>query len=253
MKKSVKFGLGLAAMIILLIMSVIYEEWNGVMGIAIGVLIIIVGGFIGKLLYSGFRSFIEVYAKWIPNAITLSNLCLGMLAILWVSQEPKSIVPAIFILVAALLDTCDGKLARRWDAVSAIGKELDSLSDLVTFGIAPMVLLWQSTFSEFKVIGAIFVCFYAASGAFRLARYNVTANCTSFMGMPITCAGILTTLWYMSPYKELYIATAIWTLFLAVAMVSKVKFKRIDDFKMVKNMKCVAERRKCKRIAKKSA
>lgn len=253
MKKSFKFAVALAALIILLVLSVINKQWNGFIGISIGLVIALVVGFVSHLLYSGGKSFVEAYGKWIPNTLTLGNLCLGMAAILLVAQDPNSIIPALFILLASILDAFDGKLARRWDAVSDIGKQLDSLSDLVTFGIAPMILLWNSTLSYLGIFGAFFVFFYAASGAYRLARYNVTKDCSSFMGMPITCAGILSALWYLSPYKALILPTAIWVVFLAVAMVSKVKFKRIGDYRMVKGMKNAADKHKCKKIARKSA
>lgn len=249
MKKSVKFVLGLLAIILLLVLSVFNRNIDNGLGILIASSLLFFTIFVFKMVSSGIA---EAYFKWIPNALTLGNLCLGVAAILYVSENPNSLLPALFILVASILDMFDGKLARQLNAVSAIGKELDSLSDLVTFGIAPMVLIWQSTLSGIRVFGAFFVFFYAACGAYRLARYNVTTDCSYFMGMPITFAGILAALWYMSPYTQLLVPTIVWVLFLGFAMVSKVKFKRLEDFKFFYELKHTLFYHKCKRMSKKA-
>ncbi len=249
MRKSLKFALGLFAITTLLILSVFNPKIDSGLGITLAVLLVFFSVLVFKMVSSGI---VEAYGKWIPNALTLGNLCLGVAAILYVSENPNSIWPAVFILIASVLDMFDGKLARQLNAVSAIGKELDSLSDLVTFGIAPMVLLWQSTLSEISAFGAIFVFFYAACGAYRLARYNVTTDCTYFMGMPITFAGILSVLWYMGPYTQWLLPTMAWIVFLGFAMVSKVRFKRLEDFKVFYELKHTLMYHKCKRMAKKA-
>lgn len=203
--------------------------------------------------YLGGKQIMDNYGKWIPNALTLSNLCLGMGAIMFLFVSPNSLLPAVFILMASILDTLDGKLARQLNAVSDIGKQLDSLSDLVTFGIAPMVLLWQSTLSSLNAIGAVVVFSYVCASAYRLARYNVSKDTSYFMGMPITLAGILTALWYLSDYKTMPLPSAIWTVMLAVAMVSRVKFKRLEDYRVFYEFKHTLVYHKCKREAKKAA
>ncbi len=82
-----------------------------------------------------------------PNLITLSNLTLGMAAILIVSTPSSSgdmmFIASFLVALAAVTDRFDGKVARHLDAVSELGKELDSLADLVSFGIAPVVIAWR--------------------------------------------------------------------------------------------------------------
>lgn len=190
--------------------------------------------------------------KKIPNCLTLINLCLGVAAIMFVTEESTSLWPPIFILIAALMDTCDGKLARSLNAQSDLGKELDSLCDLVTFGVAPAILLWHASLSGVSSKGAFFVLMYVAAGAYRLARYNVSSDCSVFMGMPITFAGILSALYYMTGYAKVVPVTMAFMAFLAYAMVSRVRFKRIDDYKVICGMKFNYTYYKYKRKAKKA-
>lgn len=199
------------------------------------------------------KFFVDVYGKIIPNTLTLANLCLGVAAILYIGSNGVSYWPAIFILIASLMDMLDGKLARKLDACSEIGKQLDSLCDLVTFGIAPMVLLWHSALYKWNAIGAMIVFVYIACGAYRLARYNVAKDTSFFMGMPITLGGILSTLWYVSPYYEMPIVTSLWVIMLSIAMISRVKFKRIDDFKVFNQLREEMIYRQYKRLAKKES
>lgn len=194
----------------------------------------------------------ENLSKKLPNCLTMINLCLGVAAMMFVTESSASMWPPIFILIAALMDTMDGKLARSLNATSAMGKELDSLCDLVTFGVAPAIMLWHSALSPFASKGAIFVFMYVIAGAYRLARYNVSSDCSVFMGMPITFAGILSALYYMTGYSAYALPTMFLMGFLSIAMVSKVRFKRIDDFKVVCGMKFNYTYYKYKREAKKA-
>ena len=131
----------------------------------------------------------------IPNAITCLNLLCGAMAVIC-AFSPFDVVcgstlqgyqmAVAFIALAMVADFCDGFAARLLGAVSAIGKELDSLSDLVSFGLAPAMLL----FNVMKVIVPGNLCFMAllipVFGALRLARFNVDTNqSTTFTGLPI--------------------------------------------------------------------
>lgn len=194
----------------------------------------------------------ENWTKKLPNCLTMCNLCLGVAAIMFVTEDSASLWPPLFILIAALMDTCDGKLARSLNAQSDLGKELDSLCDLVTFGVAPAILLWHACLSAYGAKGAVFVFMYVIAGAYRLARYNVSCDCSSFTGMPITCAGILTALYYMTQYSNYALSTAFFMAFLSFAMVSRVRFKRIDDYKIVCGIRFNFTYYKYKRIAKKA-
>jgi CDP-diacylglycerol--serine O-phosphatidyltransferase len=93
------------------------------------------------------------------------------------------------IIIASVLDRADGILARRYDAATAFGKEFDSLSDLVSFGVAPAVLLYGNMTDKWHPAGLVCFAFFTLCGAYRLARFNVSSGTTYFQGVPITVAG----------------------------------------------------------------
>ena len=124
----------------------------------------------------------------LPNMLTFINLSLGIVALLLAFQgEP--IQASLLVMVAALTDRFDGKVARMLDCTSELGKELDSLSDLVSFGVAPIVICWNISFMSIGPLGFLLAVIFPIAGAFRLARYNVTSFNNVFSGVPITIAG----------------------------------------------------------------
>jgi len=133
----------------------------------------------------------------LPNAVTLTSLVLGISAII-VLADRHFVTATIFILIASVLDVLDGQLAHRLSAVSAIGVQLDSLADMVTFGVAPTVLIYYLMIdvgvSPYVALGGSIL--FALAGAIRLARYNVLGADRSayFTGLPIPlgCALIIT-------------------------------------------------------------
>lgn len=137
--------------------------------------------------------------KNIPNATTCVNIAAGMLAILMAAHGSALIygIPAyswafIFIGIAAVADFLDGFAARLLHAYSDMGKELDSLCDLVSFGVAPAVIMFfcldelgMQSWTKWLVV-VIPIC-----GALRLARFNIdTRQSTSFIGLPIPANAI---------------------------------------------------------------
>ena len=140
------------------------------------------------------------YKKAIPNILTLLNLSLGVVAIILSTQvkADKSINALInaslLVLLAALTDRFDGKAARHFNVVSDLGKELDSLSDLISFGVAPIIITWKISFVNLGVIGYVLSVIFPIAGAYRLARYNVTPFNNVFQGIPITIAGLFLTI-----------------------------------------------------------
>ncbi|MCL2742154.1 MAG: CDP-alcohol phosphatidyltransferase family protein [Oscillospiraceae bacterium] len=142
-------------------------------------------------------------ARIIPNALTLINLCLGLFAMLLVFDPDKSrwFIACLLVLIAAVMDRFDGKAARLFGTTSDLGRELDSLCDLVSFGVAPIVITWKLCFSAFGIPGYLLCLAFPMAGAYRLARFNVTTFQNIYMGMPITIAGSFLTLlnlynWY---------------------------------------------------------
>jgi CDP-diacylglycerol--serine O-phosphatidyltransferase len=127
--------------------------------------------------------------KHIPNALTSLNLFFGALSIIASLVKKDLEMAAIFIGVAAILDFFDGFIARALKANSEIGKQLDSLADCISFGLAPTFIFYQLTNTEidFNHIQLIaFVPFIiAVFSAIRLAKFNIdTRQTDSFIGVP---------------------------------------------------------------------
>src|SRR5690606_22374859 len=111
---------------------------------------------------------------------------------------------ALLLVFAMLFDTIDGRVARLTRTQSAFGVQLDSLADVMSFGLAPAVLVYQWSLREFGIVGILIAFFYLACGTIRLARFNVLATEESgapkapdkyILGLPIpAAAGILISL-----------------------------------------------------------
>lgn len=163
---------------------------------------------------------------------TLGNLYCGFLSISFAAAGSYKNA-AILILIGMMLDSMDGRLARMLDADSTLGKELDSLADIVTFGVAPSFLVYYTYFYQFDLWGIIVAGLFPLFGAYRLARFNITPSKVSmdyFVGVPITAAGgilaILTLFGDLIPN----IVTTVVFMSLAFLMVSRIK---LPSFKSV--------------------
>ena len=136
----------------------------------------------------------------IPNIITLTNLLFGLSAIVFVFEE-EIYFASLCILFGTVLDFLDGLIARILNAYSEIGKQLDSFADMVTFGIAPAMILFKllSNIFETQLQGVLLIPFLLASitplcSAIRLAKFNVdTKQETSFIGLPTPALAIFIT------------------------------------------------------------
>lgn len=130
----------------------------------------------------------------IPSIATISSLMFGTLAIM-VLNERDFLLAGILILMASILDVLDGQLAVRLDALSEIGKELDSLADVITFGVAPTILLYHLLLvvGVLQPVAALISLVFVAAGALRLARFNTLPSNRDlyFKGLPIPAASIL--------------------------------------------------------------
>lgn len=110
----------------------------------------------------------------LPNSFTILALCFGMTALLY--ADHGNIVAAIAsVLVAAVLDACDGRVARATGSASQFGAELDSLSDVLCFGAAPAFIMYKWGLGSTGSMGWIACLSFASACALRLARFNVTA------------------------------------------------------------------------------
>lgn len=129
----------------------------------------------------------------LPNAFTLMGMFGGFLAIIY-AIKGNFPVAAWAVMVAMVFDGLDGFVARLTGSATRFGIELDSLSDLVAFGVAPAIIIFQISINAFGRLGWVGAFLYVACGALRLARYNVqmvTAERKSFMGLPIPGAAVI--------------------------------------------------------------
>lgn len=133
------------------------------------------------------KTAVRLFRINLANTLTLFNGVFGFLAIL-AAIERSFFLAASFILAGVLCDWLDGKAARAFGEESPLGRELDSLSDLVSFGVAPAVLvaMIEPSFLSFGA-GALFVL----SAALRLGRFNVQQEKGMFVGVPTTANGII--------------------------------------------------------------
>jgi len=163
--------------------------------------------------------------RLIPNIVTLSNLILGLTS-LWYTMEGNYKEAAVAILFAMVLDGMDGRLARRLKVSSDFGKELDSLADLVSFGVAPALLTYASMLYLLGYWGLIISIVFALCGAIRLARFNVLNIKTYFIGVPITCAGPLLAIFVLLSNRLPLVFYPIATIILSYLMVSNFKIPK---------------------------
>jgi len=123
----------------------------------------------------------------LPNLFTTASLFLGFLGMVY-SIEGQFEYTAMCILGSCLFDGLDGKIARLTNTTSEFGVQFDSLADLVAFGAAPGLMMYQWQLSEFGTLGLMASFLLVACGALRLARFNVQSAVTSkkfFVGLPI--------------------------------------------------------------------
>lgn len=132
----------------------------------------------------------------LPNLFTTGNIFFGFFSMIK-TLEGNYLVAAYAIVGAAVFDLLDGRVARLTHATSKFGMEYDSLSDLVSFGVAPAILLYLWALKPFDRIGWLACFVFMACGALRLARFNVQVASIEkkyFQGLPIPmAAGIVAT------------------------------------------------------------
>ena len=170
----------------------------------------------------------------LPNALTIFGVCLGLSSIKF-ALDANYAMSVIAIAFAAILDTLDGRVARLIKGTSKVGKELDSLTDVISFGVAPSFVMYFWTINEMGKIGWMFVLIYIVCCALRLARFNLTSveeteswKINFFEGVPSPAAAgliLLPLILNLSGFIELEnIATisSIVILTAAVLMVSKI-------------------------------
>lgn len=174
----------------------------------------------------------------LPNSLTMCGMFFGFYAILE-GLRGNYVYASWAIIVAIIFDGLDGWVARLTNSTTRFGIELDSLSDLVAFGVAPAVMLYKWSLMPFGRIGWAAAFLFVACGALRLARYNVQMGSTekkSFTGMPIPAAAFIaatTAIFFneinVTGTKNLFVLAL--SFILSILMVSTLRFhgaKEID-------------------------
>jgi len=174
----------------------------------------------------------------VPNAVTVGSMFCGFLTIIYASTA-RFERAAIAILIAIILDGLDGRVARKLNATSRFGVEFDSFADLISFGVAPALLMYYWCFQQKADEFGVFIGFvYVVCAASRLARFNISSeNLDSFTGLPSPAsAGMVVAIVFASPVvvQDLLLVTfgSLILLLLGYLMISKVEYLSIKRLKI---------------------
>ena len=171
----------------------------------------------------------------LPNTLTIIGVCIGLSSIKFALDQNYGL-SIIALLISGILDNLDGRIARLIKGTSKVGKELDSLTDVISFGVAPAFIMYFWTLNELGKLGWLIVLIYIVCCALRLARFNVTIHNTNslwkenfFEGVPSPAAAglvLLPLVFYMieiysfDQYKLLVVST--FFIITSVLMISKI-------------------------------
>ncbi len=172
----------------------------------------------------------------LPTLFTVGNLFCGYLSI-WCSIRGTFEIAAYLIIIAAVLDLLDGRIARLTNSTSEFGSEYDSLADLVSFGVAPAVLAYSWGLSDFFRLGWLASFLFVVCGSMRLARFNIQTHIVDkkyFVGLPIpAAAGAIATLVLATPER---LVDRVWmagllglTIVLSYLMISTIRYRSFKD------------------------
>jgi len=178
----------------------------------------------------------------LPNLFTASSIFVGVISIVEASKD-HFVLASWLILLALIFDGLDGRIARMTNTTSQFGVEFDSLADIISFGIAPAMLLYFFVGDEFGRFGILASALYVIFGAIRLARFNISTAKTDpnvFIGLPIPTAAIFISMWILLFHKyglqEYSIVLLLLALGVAVLMVSNFRYPSFKKVKLDKPM-----------------
>ncbi len=178
----------------------------------------------------------------LPSLLTLTSIFFSFYSII-LAIKGQFLIAAALILVAGFFDGIDGKVARLTKTTTKFGVELDSLADVISFGVAPALLIYSWVLEPYGRLGWVSAFIFVTCGALRLARFNVQSvnpDMKKFNGLPIpAAAGMLATTVVFIEYMEINpadyrLVMLLGTLALAFLMVSTVKFHAFKDLTLVR-------------------
>ncbi len=169
--------------------------------------------------------------SFIPNLFTTLNIFCGFFALVSIVED-KIVSAAWLITLAGIFDLFDGQLARLTKTNSSFGSEFDSLADVISFGVAPSLLIYKIYFFKFGILGSFISFVPLIFGCIRLARFNVSfrdKKKTHFVGLPIPIAAVSLVSFVIFNYyfwNEMYLTRLLipHLIFISVLMISKVKY-----------------------------
>lgn len=178
----------------------------------------------------------------LPNLVTSGGLFAGFYGMVS-SMNGRYDIAAWFILISAVFDALDGKVARMTNTTSQFGVEYDSLADLVSFGVAPAILMYSWALQPFGKLGWLAAFLYVVCGALRLARFNVQAETVGskhFIGLPIPAAASMVAacvllFYHLGGSGTIRMVSVLILIYcLAVLMVSNVPYYSFKDPELLK-------------------
>ena len=178
----------------------------------------------------------------LPNLFTASSIFVGVISIVEASKD-HFILASWLVLLALVFDGLDGRVARMTNTTSQFGVEFDSLADIISFGIAPAMLLYFYIGHDYGRFGILVSALYVIFGAIRLARFNISTAKTDpnvFIGLPIPTAAVFVSMWVLLFHKytleDYSIALLFLALGVAVLMVSNFRYPSFKKIQLDKPM-----------------
>ncbi|MBN2111296.1 MAG: archaetidylserine synthase [Methanosarcinaceae archaeon] len=168
---------------------------------------------------------IFIYLK-LADVVTLFNSLCGLLAVIIV-QDGFTYLAPVLILAAAVADGIDGYLSRLFSG-SEIGANLDSLADAISFGLAPVAIMYSFVNGKANYVFFAALCFYFCCGILRLARFNTSdQELPYFRGLPITAGGIILSAYILAGEDHFYVSIAtLLAVAIGILMVSRITYMK---------------------------
>ncbi len=183
-------------------------------------------------------------AFFLPNSFTALNIACGFLGILY-SVQGQFYKACLLVILGAIFDSVDGRVARMTGTQSAFGEQFDSLSDLISFGIAPSLIFYNKFLVDHGRVGMIVSFLFLLCGALRLARFNANIDKVKsdyFQGLPIPGAAaaiigyILIAIEYPEYFGNIYVSVA-YLLGYSFLMISNIPFPSFKNSEVVRKHK----------------
>ena len=176
----------------------------------------------------------------LPNMVTSGNLLCGLFSLILVLHG-RYVPAAWMVFFAVIFDGFDGKVARMLGGGSQFGMEFDSLADLVSFGVAPAILLYEVSMRSLNTAGAVISCFFALCVALRLARFNVVHVPGPFQGLPCPAGGLFVSSFVIAGLKFPAAAMAMVMVLTGFLMISSIPYANMKKLtkKTADGMKCL--------------